>query len=102
MAAMTVEEALAVLCAGTVAGDRLYFDNERTARQALATLRDAAADAKRYRWLRSQVRWELPNQRDSWTTPSGVYLVATMVSKVYGDCDEQTDAAIDAAIGEQP
>lgn len=55
-------------------------------------------DAERYRWLRSQVRWELPNQRDSWTTPSGVYLVATMVSAVYGNCDEQTDTAIDAAM----
>ena len=55
-------------------------------------------DAKRYRWLRARVSWMRPRDEKPWTTPSGVYLVATMVSAVYGNCGEQTDDAIDAAM----
>ena len=67
-------------------------------REAADALEAARADAERYRWLRSRVDWKRPGDELPWTTPSGVYLVATMVSGAYGNCDDQTNAAIDAAM----
>lgn len=77
---------------GLLAGQKVVLASDCEA--AIARAEAAEKDAARYRWLRKNVDWK-PRPDDA---QGVVYLVATMVSATYGDCDEQTDAAIDAAI----
>lgn len=73
---------------------RLHGEKVREAIAGAPDLLRALRDAERYRWLRKNVLWQ-PMPVD---TQGAVYLVATMVSNAYGDCDVQTDEAIDAAM----
>ena len=73
---------------------RFTAELERWFRTHHAEIEAMARDAARYRWLRERVDWK-PLPEDS---AGKVYLVATMVSAVYGNTDDQTDAAIDAAM----
>jgi hypothetical protein len=67
-----------------------------------AAAQEDGRDAARYRWLVENVRWQPPMPDKFGCFPSGIYLVGSMVSAVYGNLKDQCDAAIDAAMLTSP